>query len=216
MTRFSWLVVSFALASAIALPVESAWAQPGAVPVVPPSAGAAQAPAIQHWGFGIHGSSAELTSSVDDNNKIKLGGGGLHVRYRLNHRFSVEVSLDRIQGEWEPGVQRDSRPVTLTGLVHLSSNPKWNWYLLAGFGGSREVITMDGANGGSFEYEYRQAHIHLGAGVEHRWNHFGVGAELRLIGAARDQEYSPGAPASGPVPEESSGGMFSLLGTYYF
>jgi len=171
---------------------------------------------VQKWGIGLHGSSAELASSVDPDNKMQLAGGGLHVRYRINHRWGLEVSMDKIKGEYMTGVDRDSRPLTLTGMLHLTRSTKWDGYLLAGFGGSRDLVTSTDPSGREIEIEYRQTHIHLGGGLEYRWSNFGISAEVRLIGAARNEDFAQGAPLDGPVPEESSGGMFSMGATYYF
>lgn len=172
----------------------------------------------QHkWGIGLHAGSGELTSSVDPDTKIKLGGGGVHFRYRLTPRLSLDVSFDRLQGEYAPGVDRDGRAMTIGGLLHLTpQHAHWNLYLLGGFGGSRELVTSIDPGGAEIEIEYRQMHIHLGGGIEYRWTNLGIGAAIRLIGTARDDQYEPNAPPNGPVPAESSGGMLSLNATYYF
>lgn len=168
------------------------------------------------WGIGLHVGTAELASSANPDDKTDLGGGGVHFRYRFNHRFSIEISVDRLTGEYAPGIDRDSRPVTLSGLIHLTSNPRWNFYILGGIGGSRDLIKTKTASGNDVEIEYRQTHIHLGGGIEHRWAQFGFGAELRLIGAGRNNDYNAGSSPNGPIPEESSGAMFTLAGTFYF
>ncbi len=215
MARLQLIGFAAALALGLVFHAVPAMAQPGAAPVVQPPATSAPTP-FKRWGIGLHTSSGEMSSSLNPDNKIKFGGGGLHVSYRVNHRWGFQVSLDATKGEYAPGIDRDSRPMTLAATLHLGNSPTWDWYLLAGFGGSREIVTSMDPNGREIELEYRQVHVHMGGGLEYRWGSIGLGAEFRIVGAARDENYTQGAPAEGPVPEESSGAMLRLVGTYHF
>ena len=59
----------------------------------------------------------------------------------------------------------------------------------------------------------------VGVGVERRFDSVGIAAQLYGVGLERNDEELDG-PAyvgrEGPVPERSSGGLFQIVGNYYF
>jgi hypothetical protein len=160
-----------------------------------------------------------MTSTADQEDTIEMGGGGLQARYRLNRRWELEVSVVGTHGERGSDYLRDSSSLTLGALFHMRPGRRWDWYLLAGVGGTRDRVSFSKA-ASTAEEEFASGHFQLGAGVERRFRRFGIAAELRVIGSRRNDEeldavsYTPGV--DGPIPAESSGGQLNLLATYYF
>ncbi len=186
-------------------------------PAPPPPA----PPRIETWSVGAHIASLSLAPKGDNSGDAQtdMGGGGLHVRYRMTPRWGFELSLDDVKGDIADGMTRESGSATLSVALHLRPGHRWDWYLLAGFGGGTEKVTRQSKSGDSIEETFNQSHAQLGAGLERRFGSFGVSAELRLIGAKVDPDKGD-APSytdmTAPIPFESSGGSFRLAGTYYF
>jgi hypothetical protein len=200
---------------------------PGSAPA--PTADPAPAPRADgweghqtSWGIGLRTVGKSLAAKGDDDrdDAVDMGGGGLTVRYRLNRRWELDLALESAEGELADGlVTRTSGGATLAALYHMRPDRNWDWYVLAGLGGSEERLSREGKGGEMIEESFSQAHVHLGVGLERRFRRFGIGAELRAIGAALNTEEGD-APAymegQTPIPEESSGGQLNITATYYF
>lgn len=185
-------------------------------PVAPPPP-----PRIETWSVGAHVASLSLAPKGDKSGDAQtdMGGGGVHVRYRMTPRWGFELSLDDVKGDIAQGMTRESGSATLSVAFHMRPGRRWDWYLLAGVGGGTEKVTRDGKMGDTIEETFQQSQVQLGAGLERRFGSFGVSAELRLVGAKVDPDKGD-APSytdmTAPIPFESNGGSFRLAGTYYF
>jgi hypothetical protein len=175
----------------------------------------------QHWGIGLRATSLGLRTGDDPNSEMHYVGGGLQLRYRLNARWELELSAEHVteqrdgQGVVEGGAELASG--TLAALFHMRPYARWDWYLLAGAGG-----TQDGRKDLTDEQRKAsaQGHVHLGVGVERRFHHLGIAAELRAVGMAKKDDPAgakmtdtTGTTTSDP---QQSGGQFNLAATYYF
>lgn len=204
----------------LALATSEATAQPGnyAPPAAPQPAATAPAK-MQKWGVGLRVTSQSMTSAANPDDTIEMGGGGIQARYRLNRRWEFEISVAGTRGERGADYVRESGSFTLTALFHMRPHQRWDWYLLAGFGGIHDTVTYAKAQSGS-EEEFESGNVQVGAGIERRFRRFGIAAELRLISATRNDEkldgvnYTP--DVDGPIPAHSTGGQLNLLATYYF
>lgn len=180
-------------------------------------------------GMSVHPEGAE----GDDAATTDFGGGGLHVSYRIAPRWRVELRTDSLQEQLESGEPGDAQlgMVTLGAAFHLTPHRRWDWYLLAGFGGAsdaREDATEAEVEASAMGVGY------LGVGVERRWGRLGVAAELRALGLspADDADDADAPPAmtdarGGTVPgviddgdgaarDGLSGGQLTIGATYYF
>lgn len=217
-------IATIALAAATLLVGADVHAQaPGAAPVdpAPPAAHTQGWDGHQSWGVGLRTVSKALRDAEadDDVEPTEFGGGGLQLRYRSSARWEFELAIEGSSAELYDGdLVHHSAGATLAVLYHMRPHRNWDWYLLAGVGGTEERFEQTN-KGDTEDLVFSQAHVHLGVGLERRFRSFGIGAELRLIGAGLDPEagdaprYMEGAA---PVPESSSGGQFNLTGTYYF
>ncbi len=201
----------------------AATAQPGAYAEPPPNGPApvaTAAPRVQKWGIGIRTTNLEIVSSDDENNAVELSGVGLHLRYRLAPNWRAELTVEGAKSDDETlGFTRDSTIGTL-GL-HYIFNPyaRWNVYGLAGLGVTETEIEYDANSRGGQIEEFSETHLHLGIGLERRFETISLGAELRGVFLARNDEEGDAlqyAGVDGPVPVESSAGQLNLHFTYYF
>jgi hypothetical protein len=203
---------------------------PGACACAVPAAPVAPAAALPTWGVGLHMTSLALAPEATPDAKTEYGGGGLQLRYRLAPRWQLELSIDHVQERLPDGSEgtHHLQSGTLAALYHFRPHARWDWYVLAGVG-----ATGDGDP--ALSKEERQAsetgHVHVGAGVERRFRHLGIAAEVRAVGMAPpdDAATKDGTvmPAGGDVPamtvpapeagaKGTSGGMFTIAATYYF
>lgn len=178
----------------------------------------------QRWGIGLRLTSLALHQGDDTENEVSYAGGGLQLRYRLNARWELELSAEHVaeqspdgDGPVEGGQELGSG--TLAALFHMRPHSRWDWYLLAGIGGTQDArkdLTDEQREASA------QAHVHLGIGVERRFRRFGIAAELRAVGLAprEDGNDAPVAAGAMTTPDaeqpETSGGQLNLAATYYF
>lgn len=183
-------------------------------------------PALPKWGIGLRVTSMTLAPESNPEAETEYGGGGLQVRYRLAPRWQLELALDHVTERLEDGQMgtRQLQSATLAAQYHFRPYARWDWYALVGIGGT--------ANGDpEISDEEREAssvgHVHLGVGVERRFRHLAIGAELRAVGIGpREDEdvpqTEPVRPTGMTVPtaeidaEGSSGGQLTIAATYYF
>jgi hypothetical protein len=198
----------------------TASAQPGSYAAPPePAPAATQVDPVRKWGVGLRTSTMSITSEADEDNTIELGGVGLHVRYLLAPNWRAELTVEGVQSDDETlGFARDSTAGTLA--LHYVLNPyaRWNWYALAGVGRTETEITYEG-NATDYVETFSEGHVHVGLGLERRFDRISLGAEVRGVGLVRDDNEGDGelyAGADGPVPMESTAGQLNLHFTYYF
>jgi len=202
----------------VSLTAHTALAQaPGTyAPPAPMPAVYAEADPPRRVGIGLRSTGIGVASAADEDHQIKLQGGGRHLRYQFAEHWRAELMVEGAEGEPEHG--RYTRASSLATLgVHYLFTPysSWNWYALLALGGTATEITY--AN--DTTEQFAETHAHLGLGLEYRWDRLSLGAELRAVGLARDDEEGD-APRyvdrDGPVPRESSGAQASLQATFWF
>ncbi|HUQ02502.1 MAG TPA: outer membrane beta-barrel protein [Kofleriaceae bacterium] len=186
----------------------------------------APAPQLPKWGIGLRMTSLTLAPESNPDAETQYGGGGLQLRYRLAPRWQLELALDHVQEQLEDGTMgtRQLDSATLAAQYHFRPYNRWDWYAMVGIGGT--------SNGDpEISDEEREAssvgHVALGVGLERRWNHLAIGAELRAVGIAPREEAKdvpqtdPVRPTGMTVPgvaenEGASGGQLTIAATYYF
>lgn len=183
-------------------------------------------PALPKWGVGLRVSSVTLAPERSPDAETEYGGGGLQVRYRLAPRWQLELAFEHVHEKLENGDMgtRQLQSATLAAQYHFRPYARWDWYALVGIGGT--------ANGDpEISDEEREAssvgHVHLGVGLERRFRHLAIGAELRAVGMGprEDEDVAqpePVRPTGMTVPtseidaEGTSGGQLTIAATYYF
>jgi hypothetical protein len=209
-----------------------AQAQPGAPPPPPPPHAGPPAvvyqaaPPMPRWGIGLHLGGLGVTSERDrdDARETEMGVIGLQLRYRLHRRWELEADLSYMEGEL-PGLENTRRSTgafILGGMFHINPDSRWLWSVMVGVGVAHDRIWYEKGGDRYTQAEFAEGVARLGVGLERRFGrfgNFGIAAQLYAIGMARNEEELDG-PAyegrDGPVPEESSGGLFQIVGNYYF
>jgi len=167
------------------------------------------------WGLGLRAVSQRVDPEGGGGNGIDLGGGGVLVRWRLGERLSLEVGLDGVHGQLGGGAyDRRTTSLSLAGIVHLTPGSPWNLYVVGGLGTVTDRVTFIDAGGNDDAVELKEGLVRLGGGLEHRWQHIGVGIEASVIGLWRTDD-DAGFP-SDLVPHKSGGGQLGLQAAYYF
>ena len=166
------------------------------------------------WGLGLRATGERLDPHDDDvAHGVGMGGGGLFLRWRISELFGLELAFDGFGGKLG-GFERKTSSLGLTAQFHLTPGSRWDLYLLAGLAAIHDEVNFRDVDGNTMEQEFKETELRVGAGLEHRWRHFGLGAELAAVALARND--GDDALIGDAVPKESGGGQLSVLFTYYF
>ena len=182
-------------------------------------------PRMLRWGLGVHfggmGVSPEQDGEVDEANKVDMGLVGAQLRFRLHRRWELELDFSYMEGAL-PGAgetRRSTGAVILGGMFHINPDSRWLWSVLLGVGGTRDQVWYEKQGERVTQADFSGGLARIGVGLERRFARWGVAAQLFGVGLERNDEELDG-PAyvdrDGPVPQHSSGGLFQLVGNYYF
>lgn len=174
------------------------------------------------WSLGLSVGSLGLRQEHMNDSRTDFVVGELALRFRATRELELELTAG---GGQEPDSHdRDSdlrvNTVMLAARYHFLPEAQWNWFLTGGVGVaaiSREHATDDERK------DAAQALGMIGVGVERRFEHFALQAELRGIGLARrDDDHSDAAlmttsvsPTTTTVPAQSGASLTAGL-SYYF
>lgn len=182
----------------------------------------------RNWGIGLHLGGLGVHPKQDDREEAHtaLGGGGVQVRYRLAPRWELELDLsgygeDRSENDGDrDGLHRRMGMVMLGAMFHINPHSDWKWSLMAGLGGAHDTLEASSAAGERKRVaEFSNGVFRLGVGLEKRWERFGLAAQLYGLAMKRDDDELDGPDHVGrdvPIAREQSGGLFQIVGNYYF
>ena len=212
-------VLALALLTPAPAFAQPAAAAPAAVVVAEPE---------RRWGIGVHLGGMGLEPTTEDGEEVvegdadrtDLGAAGLQVRFRLHRRWELELSATHFAGELgDTGQLRSSGSLTLGGMFHFNPGSRWLWSGLLGIGGTHDTISVEKGDERVTTAEFSEGHVRLGVGLERRFDRIGIAAQLYGVAFERNDDELDG-PAyegrDGPVPARSSGGLFLLVGNWYF
>ena len=146
----------------------------------------------------------------------------LQLRFRATRRLEILLAFaggrEQLENDEEGDLAMDQ--VTLGLRFNFRPAHHWNWYLMAGFG-STLIAPHDTPE--EFRDDLRRNHAVFGIGVEHRWRHFSLSAELRGVAVEEREDMYETLPvdsgydsASLMDGRELGGGQFTIGGSYYF
>lgn len=220
------------LGLALVLATGTAQAQaPGeVVPDAPPAPCARESVMAHRWAIGLSfGGLGVAPDDAPDAADTNFRIGEVAVRYRASRRFELELALsggrqvldDDSDGELAAG------SVVFGLRYRFMPEQRWNWWLMAGLGAS--VIARHDA--GDDERDAAQRPLGMfGIGVERRFHHFALQAELRAIGMGERSDAMDDVPVATdvmggtapavvidePASDSLSGGTFTIGASYYF
>lgn len=146
----------------------------------------------------------------------------LQVRFRATRRLEIFLAFAGGREQLDNDEQGDLAMDQVTLGVRFNFRPyhHWNWYLMAGFG-STLIAPHDTPE--ELRDDLRRGHGVFGIGLEHRWQHFALSAELRGVAVEEDEDMYTIQPvvdgsrdASLMDGRELGGGQFTIGGSYYF
>src|SRR5262249_6786155 len=151
---------------------------PAPIYVAPP-------PPPMRWSVGLSIGGLSLAPDSAPDNKTNFSVGELTLRYRMCHHLELEGALgggrEQLPNNGGQG-DREADVVALNLRYRFRVERAWNWWIGAGVG----AITV--ASHTATDQEKQDATrgmFQLGVGIEHRWVHFALQAELRAIGVAQ-------------------------------
>lgn len=184
-------------------------ATPPPSPLAPP----AEVDLTDRLGVGLHLVGLALADGARPAaDPTQLGGGGLQVRYRASRRWELQLDAATVRAQDDQGapVGPDVHVATLGVLFHVRPAHHWDWYLSGALGGLHLGAAHDAAHP-------TRGLGALGVGLEHRWQHLAIGAELRAIAIAHPPAQAGASTARTAEPAAAdAGAAFALTATYYF
>ena len=192
---------------------EPAYAQPP-----PPAVAAPAAPAVRKWSVGVSMGQTELAADGLEDQAVTFGIGTIAVRYRGWRHLELELSLGggrQHLSEEQGGGEGELAMATGTLAARYRFNPeqKWNWWLLAGIGGT--TVARNDATDEEINAAQR-THGTLGVGIERRWSRFALQFELRALAVGPTEAEMQLADQGVMTTEGLSGGHFAFGASYYF
>jgi hypothetical protein len=204
-------------------------AAPGMTPMVAPAECMAPAPRESvmenRWSVGLSVGSMGLAPKdlPDDNTAFVVGE--LAFRFRVTPHFELELSGGGGRERTRDGMDGDLEvnSAMIAARWRFMPESRWNWFLTGGLGGAS--ITQHDATDQERK-DATQPMGMLGVGVERRFAHLALQAELRAVamGKAKDDTSNPPVAAmavtSEPGPRSAdiqrNGGSLTLGLSYYF
>lgn len=199
-------------------------------PVVAPVAPVA--PQFQHrLGIGASFGFLQVDAAQFGGGVTEFDIGELAIRYRASRRIELELSMSGGREQLPDGGngQLATGSVALAARYRFRPEQPWGWWLMGGLGGS--VVERSDSTSDERDAATRALGM-AGIGVERRFTHFALQAELRAVamGSRKDARQvkadPPFAPAGAPVPlyapgnvtyaEELAGTMLTFGASYYF
>lgn len=207
---------------------------PAAAPMAPPPMAppfgpvVAEAPCAREsvmasrWAIGLAVGSMSLApeSSPDDHTAFALGE--LSLRFRATRHLELELAVGGGRERTADDQEGDLEVTTAALAARYRFRPEaaWNWFVMAGFGGAS--ITRHDATRQERDDAMQPLGM-LGIGLERRFRHLALHAELRAVGLGqRNEDAVEPAMAEGAVMTTSSadiarsGGSLTLGLSYYF
>jgi hypothetical protein len=180
-------------------------------------------------GLSIGGFTTAPDSAPDQ--KTQFNVGELALRFRATPHLELELAVGGGSEKLSDGSQGDTQ-VSMGALAlryRFAIESDWNWWIMGGLG-QAVIDSKNITDSMQLDADTRPL-AELGIGLEHRWDHFALQAELRAVGMGERKGYSnsntkaipvdaSGAPISGGpaqvTQDTQSGGALTIGASYYF
>ena len=209
------LVSLFAAATAHAQ-APGEWQPPADPHPAPPTAASPDAPTLaQRWSINLGVGGLRVADGMSGS-EAAFEIGQLALRYRPGRHLEIELSGAGGRERYEDGTEGSLAVATVTVAARYRFNPErhWNWWLLAGLGGT--TIAPHDASDQVVE-DAQRGHGVIGAGIEHRWTRFAIQAELRAYALGNSKAENDAAERYGrPATTDLGGGYATFGASYYF
>jgi len=205
------------------------FAPPGFAPAVPeggfalPCVGCRESVMANRWSLGLSVGSMSLAPKDSPDDQTAFALGELALRFRATPHLELELAVGGGRERTADDQDGDLEVTTAALALRYRFRPEaaWNWFAVVGVGGAS--VTRHDASKQERD-DAMQPMGMLGVGIERRFRHFALQAELRAVGLGKHQD---DAKSDAPMAEamtvttrsadiERSGGAFSVGLSYYF
>jgi hypothetical protein len=166
----------------------------------------------QAWGLTVSLNAGGIRDKGADED-FPLGGLAVEGRFRFHRRWELQFGADTRYGE-EEEFEREVHTVGAGMRFHMNPQHQWVASVDAGLAVGGEHVT-DQKVEDPRRVGMVVVHSHLGASVERRFRHLGLGAGLRLNSFRRDKDRLAEVDRD-LVTKRAGGGELRLSVTYYF
>jgi hypothetical protein len=185
----------------------------------------------RRWAVGLSLGSMSLAPDGRPDDKTAFAIGELALRFRATRHFELELTAGGGRERTDDDQDGDLAvsAVMLAARWRFLPEHAWNFYVTGGIGGA-SVTRHDATD--QERNDATQPLAMLGVGVERRFRHFALQAELRAVGMgdkdhgdpAMARDAATGAAAEmtttitppAAVDEKRGGGSLSIGASYYF
>lgn len=203
---------------------------PAAAPVAENPCGGCFVPVMNdRWAVGLSIGSMSLSPKDSPDDQTHFGIGELAVRFRATRHLELELAVGGGRQQTDNGMTGtlDVSTFALDLRYRFMPEHHWNWYLMGGLGAA-EIAPHDATD--DQKKDANRGLVLFGAGIERRFAHFALQAELRFFSVMNDDEPAKTTPVTGTVMpaggappasstatfSEYSGGQLTLGASYYF
>jgi len=183
------------------------------------------------WAIGLSVGSMSLAPDGSPDDKTAFAVGELALRFRATPHVELELTAGGGREQTSDGMQGDLEVNTAAIAARWRFRPEaaWNWFVMGGIGGA-SVTRHDATK--QERSDATQPLGMLGIGLERRFRHFALQAELRGVGFGTSKKDAPADPpmaqspstamttATTPPPAtadvQRSGGSLTIGLSYYF
>jgi hypothetical protein len=183
-------------------------------------------PMRDRWSVGLSIGSFGVAQNNGDGTSgdtTKFDVGELSLRFRVIPHLELELAIGGGNQRLDDGTKGDTQmqTVALAARWRFAIHSHWNWWLMSGLG----VTSITSQNASSDEMSAAQRPmVEAGIGLEHRWDHFALQAELKgmALGPTKNTDQpvvaADGSTASTTTSDGTSysGGQFTVGASYYF
>lgn len=177
-------------------------------------------------GLSIGGFSVSPDNAPDQQTKFNVGE--LALRFRATPHLELELAVGGGNEKLSDGTQGDTQ-VSMGALAlryRFAIESDWNWWIMGGLG-QAVIDSKNVTDSMQLDADTRPL-AELGVGLEHRWDHFALQAELKAVGMGQRKGGAntkaipvdaSGAPigTTGTAPQDTlSGGALTIGASYYF
>ncbi len=241
--RFIVGVLAPLLATSVAYAEAPGEAEPVApTPITSPCVcGGSNVPINEHamqnrWAIGFSIGAASLAPQSSPDNKMSFNIGEISLRWRAIEQMEVELSLAGGSEQLADGTMGTHQltSVVLGARYRFRPEAAWNWYLMGGIGSTS--VTLQSATDQQ-KNDASHPELQFGIGLERRFRHLAIQAELRLTAVSdkfsnSNNDNATTTPVTGTTTntpstmtttappastaEKQSGGQATIGLSYYF
>ncbi|HRI51237.1 MAG TPA: hypothetical protein PLW65_13745 [Pseudomonadota bacterium] len=190
-------------------------------PLRRPSVPAQRGPVV---GLGARFTALGISNQEIFGQKLNLIGGGIQVRFRNQGHWGFELGMDALRASISDGAfVRSSYPFTFSPMLYLRKNRRdthFNIYAVAGFGLMSDNIVLYQDSTQERKQQFWEVLGQAGGGLEIRFTHLALFADVRAIGMLLDDSTQAGQyyqyVDGGPIPSSSFGYKANLGAMLWF